>query len=457
MIGLVWVIEAVLLGCLLTVRWTDWRVLEPAWARWLLIFGAGAAGGIALTACLFALVGVAAGSPRAALALEIAGLAAAAWFAFRRLPAAAESTPAKPFPLRRTLWAALAAAGALATAGMAAAWQWNPQGNWDAWAIWNLRARFLAAGAGLAQRAWSPALGAVTHTEYPLLLSSFVARAWSYGHTMSAAVPAATSYVLFLALVALAVGGIAVLRGRALGLAAGLVLLASPALLREVPAQYADVPLACYFTAAVIFALLERPVPAGIFAGAAACTKDEGMLFLAVFLAATLALRRRALWGTVAGALPGALLELAFKVSLPKSGTSLAAVTLPGMGHRALDPARYGMIAASLAREFAGLGVGWYHPLLPLIALAIALKFGREHGRDLAFSGATAGALLLGYCGVYAVTGYDLAWQLQSSMGRLLVQVWPLAVLTAMLALRAPETWAVVTPAAKPKARRKAR
>ena len=64
---------------------------------------------------------------------------------------------------------------------MSGAWENNPQGNWDAWSIWNLRARFLAAGGIVAHRAWSPLLSS-THPEYPLLTSAFVARV-DYGHT----------------------------------------------------------------------------------------------------------------------------------------------------------------------------------------------------------------------------------------------------------------------------------
>ncbi len=89
------------------------------------------------------------------------------------------------------------------------------------------------------------------------------------------AVPAATSYIFFLSLIAMVGGGIMALRGMALGLAAALVLACTPALLREVPAQYADVPVACYMAGALVFVLLDRPWMAGALAGFAAWTKDE--------------------------------------------------------------------------------------------------------------------------------------------------------------------------------------
>jgi len=52
----------------------------------------------------------------------------------------------------------------------------TPHGAWDAWAIWNLRARFLA-GPGDAWRAAFDDALAWSHTDYPLLLPATVARA----------------------------------------------------------------------------------------------------------------------------------------------------------------------------------------------------------------------------------------------------------------------------------------
>ena len=87
--------------------------------------------------------------------------------------------------------------------------------------------------------------------------------------------------------------------------------------------------------------------------------------------------------------------------------------------------------------------------------LAIALRFERERRREAIFCSVIFAALLAGYFGVYILTRNDLAWQLQTSLGRLFVQVWPLFVLAALLALRAPEAAAIVTVRPQPKVRRK--
>ncbi|HUB34931.1 MAG TPA: hypothetical protein VMA31_17975 [Bryobacteraceae bacterium] len=445
MTGLAWVAEAVLLGCLLSWRWIGLSAIKPAWARVLLRAGAGAAGGMGLVSCLFFLLGVLAGSPAAAMVVELALLAWAALDLFRRRGSAPRmGVAAGRTPVLLAVSAVLVVA--IATGAIAAGWQFNPLGNWDAWAIWNLRARFLASGAGLASRAWSPALGQMTHPDYPMLVSALVGRCWAFSHSVSPIAPQAVGYAFFLALLALVGGGVAALRGPVLGLLAALVLAASPALVHEVPAQYADVPLACYFAGAAVFAMLDEPIAGGILAGFAAWTKDEGALFLVVFGAAILIFRRQAFSRAAAGAMPGIALLVVFKLGLAHANSSsLLASSLPGAAQRVTEGSRYGAILASFGRELAGLGVGWYHPVLPLAAAALALRFDRSRAREAAFAGVVALGLLAGYFGVYSVTSNDLAWQLQTSLGRLLVQVWPLLLLAAFACLRVPQL-AAATP-----------
>ena len=434
---------------------TDLTVVQAKGARLLLIFGAGAAGGIGLTSCLFFVCTVFLQRPRVSMVVELGALIGAAFLVYRRrttvVPPAQEVRSALVLPIALSLLLALG----VGTVAVTAAWDANPNGDWDAWAIWNLRARFLASDAGLAQRAWSPSLAATSHPAYPLLVSSFVGRDWAFSHSFSPTVPAATSYLFLLALIALAAGGVMAIRGPTFGLLAGLVLAASPSLLHEVPSQYADIPLACYFTGAIVFGLLDRPVLAGIFAGFAAWTKDEGLLFLIVALAAILVFRRRAVLAAIAGAAPIAVLVAYFKMALSSTAAPQLATNLTAATHQAADAGRYGTIAAAFAREFAGMGSGWYHPILPLIVLALALRFDREHWRDVAFCGAIAVALLLGFFGVYILTTNDLNWILQTSLTRILVQVWPALVLTGMLALRTPEATASQNQETPAKIRRK--
>lgn len=352
----------------------------------------------------------------------------------RQPPIQREPLPRFP-PL---LWIAFALALILVTSAMTAAWEANPQGNWDAWSIWNLRAKFLAAGSGLAARAWSPMLS-FTHSEYPLLLSGFVASCWSAAGSISDLAPIATSYLFFLALLATVTGGIAALRGTVPGLLAGLCLMGVPAVLTEVPSQYADVPLACFMAGAMLFALLERPAIAGVLAGFAAWTKDEGLLFLVILSAAMALLKRPGLLHFCYGAAPVAALVLIFKLAVARGTHSLMSdAAKSSLLVRLGDFSRLPLIASSMVREVFAWNVGWYHPLLPIAALALVLRFDRRQRRDSLFCCAIAGALLLGYFSVYMITPNDLKWQLQTSLTRLFVQLCPLVLIAVFIAMNAP-------------------
>jgi hypothetical protein len=441
--GILWILQAVLTGSLLAMRFARLSDIQPAWAGWSLIVGLGAAAGIGLSSCLFFLVGVLFGALAAAMSLELVILAAAGYLALNK-PWQAKP-PAPPAlgatrPWLPSLMAILLLVGILGTLGMTTAWRANPQGYWDGWAIWNLRARMLASGPGLAPRAWSPVLGAVTHSEYPLLLSAFVARCWVYSGSTTAAVPAATSYVFFLALLALVAGGIAALRGSTLGLLAALALAGAPPLLDQVPAQYSDVPLACYLAGATIFALLDRRIVAGLLAGLAAWTKDEGVLFLVLLVIAAALFQRRSVPRVLAGALPAVIFAALFKMSLAHGNPSWLTSSLPGAAARLQDPSRYRTILSAYGREFVDLITAGYHPIYPLVILALCFRFDARRWRDAAFCGTLFFAMLLGYFAVYAITVNDLRWHLATSLDRLLVQVWPLLVLAGFGAFREPES-----------------
>jgi hypothetical protein len=445
---------AVALGCAVVYRFGGLATLQPAWVAGMLVFGAGTAAGIGFTSCLFFLCRLAVPAvPRLSLFIEVVVLA---WLGYEivrnRVPPHEKDTSAG-FPFTLLLLTALLVAAAIAGSAMTDAWEANPQGNWDAWSIWNLRARFLAAEGSLPQRAWSPALS-WTHPEYPLLLSGFVARCWTYAGSTSEAAPIATAFLLFIALVAIVSGGFAAWRSNTLGLLLGLALLGTPTFLHEAISQYADIPLACYFAAATMFLLLDRPPLAGLFAGFAAWTKDEGALFLIVFLVAVAATRHSQLLRAATAAIPGAALMMIFKFALaPRAATFFG----QGIVQRLTEPGKVGEILSAFVHEFGAMAVGWYHPILPVIALAAALRFQRGRLGDLLLTAAIPLAMLAGCFGIFMITPFGVKWHLETSLYRLIAQVWPLALIAAFTALRTPESMAAEPAGAPSKARSKSR
>jgi hypothetical protein len=336
----------------------------------------------------------------------------------------------------------------------------NPQGGWDAFAIWNLRARFL-----LHTATWKFAVTPFpvgTHMEYPLLFSSVVARGWTYAGSPSPTMPIATAFVFAVGLVLLLVSTLVPARGTSAALLAGVVLLACPAFMTQAPAEYADVPLAFFFLAALALIVQGRTSRclslAGVFAGFAAWTKNEGAL-LVVALAAALFLSawRSAGWQSAArqagifllGALPGLLLVIWFKMALAPPDPLAGQMTV-GLGQKLFNGGRWLKVAGGF------LKLAWEVYLLPLALLAVNAGLLRLRPRqERSYAPLLAVLIVLaGYFAIFLVTKDDLDWLIATALDRLYMHVWPALVLAVFLLLRRPEDFAIVsTPAKAKKAR----
>jgi len=90
-----------------------------------------------------------------------------------------------------------------------------------------------------------------------------------------------------------------------------------------------------------------------------------------------------------------------FKASLASGNVSLLSTSLPGARHRIADIGRYSTISAAFGRELLNMATGWYHPILPLIALGVALKFDHERHREVAFCGHSRHSSAWLFWGIY--------------------------------------------------------
>src|ERR1700677_4426079 len=325
------ILLAWLIGFLLVQALDPVRNMQPRWAAVLFHAALGAGIGMGVTSVIFLLLDVSgAASPAAIFGIDIAVVGRLAWPCFRSRSRAVALSSSDATPGFRWTWLLALAFGivllisCIRVVQMAVA---VPAGEWDAWTLWNLRAKFLAGPSGAWRYALSPLLYG-THPDYPLLLSAFIARVWKAGGDMDSFAPVGTAFAFFASLIALLVSAVALLRGAASALLAGLVILSTTSLLIWAPSQYADIPLAFYYLGAITLIVLDAAATggsqkalflAGLCAGLAAWTKNEGIAFLVsvliVFLAFTWWQRRtgaamiRAGW-LLAGAVPGVLLAL---------------------------------------------------------------------------------------------------------------------------------------------------
>jgi hypothetical protein len=443
------ILSTVAAGCLILLSIAPIAGWKPRWAAWLLAVSLGAGLGIAIDSSLFFLL-LLLGVPGAAWALPYAVLLAAAavfWSfrAHRTARPAASLLPGLPeSPAFRWNWAlglAFAIGLLLVFGAFFASVEANPDGQWDAWSIWNLRAKYLAGPGPSWKYAVSPLLSE-THPDYPLLQSSFIAMLWKGSGASTPFAPIATALLFLATTLGLLVSALALLRSSSAAWLAGLVALANTSYLLQPATQYADVPLSFYYLAALVLVFLARAsgrpallTAAGLFASCAACTKNEGLAFLACVLVCypLAGWRSRGPRPTLAawlylllGALPGLLFSALFKLVLAPAADPLFAQKISQVLPKFADPSRYLQIAKALWDEALNLGIPQAHPLLLLAILMFALRFRVLPGEraELLFGGLALALVGGAYAAAYLASP-SLAWQLRTSLGRLCAQLWP--------------------------------
>lgn len=186
------------------------------------------------------------------------------------------------------------------------------------------------------------------------------------------------------------------------------------------------------------------PLLAGITAGLSAWTKNEGLLFLvAIVLAQFTAAASSRDWRVhtrqmlffSAGLLPVLLIILYFKLSLAPPNDLISSLGWRTTVGRILDFSRYSLITRVFLEEMVRFPV----LLLAFYLLCLGIPSNeqrRSEGTPLLW---VLGTMLLGYFLAYVTTPQNLSWHLDTSLRRLLLQLWPSAVFTFFLFVRTPE------------------
>ena len=391
------------------------------------------------------------------VALDAAVWAAAIGLAFlvRAEPAASRQADGDAAPAARILtWAAIAAFAAtslLAVTSFAATSRVFPHAGWDAWAIWNLRARFLFR-TGPAQ--WTDAFAdqlSYSHPDYPLLLPLSVSRAWTFLGEETVLVPVFIAAIFASATVAAAALSVGRARTPAHGLMTAAAILASPTFLKWAPSQCADVPLGCYILASFLMlgraTVSDRPLwwlLAGISAGLAAWTKNEGLVFMLLFLSVCTAwrlrtpgqARARSLAWLVAGSAIAIAALVVFKWRFSPTSDIEKAFSIPAALTLVTDVDRIRFVVGAIARE-VWLGGGTTIGVLPVLCVCVLAAGLRPPGAAAA-AGLVSMVLLVGIYAVYYIVtpSHDLAWYVSTSVDRLVLHAFPTFVWGLMMSAR---------------------
>lgn len=456
------------------------RWLFPQPLRWslhnILLFSLAAGTGAGIASCIYFLALLLAGPSLAVLASATGAFVAIALllgFLARRPGTVFEVAEGPPVP--RYLILVFAGAVALALIMFLGAVIYNPHGDEAAWSIFNLRARFLFRAGDAWRIAFSPDL-AWSQLDYPLLVPSLVAMCWKIAGGESTSAAIGVAFLFAVGTAGILIATLAVLRGKLQALLAGTLLLATASFVALAASLYGDIPLSFYIVSALALLCLQDRFPsdprfsilAGLMAGFAAWSRNEGLIFVvALLIARSFALARS---HRRAAILPELLRLLA--------GTAAPLAVVLVFKTRVAPPSPYFSVPGSVLLKHAADAGRWITliegvvialftfgrfliPIVLVLALyAYLVRFrpeclGRD-SRDRASLITIAVALPI-TLGVQLLIDllYDanLPLEIGTSGERIIMQLWPAAVLAFFAAANSPQLEALKPAARKAKAR----
>ena len=267
----------------------------------------------------------------------------------------------------------------------------RPYGSgWDSFAIWNLHARFLFRGGINWRDGFSPLIP-WSHPDYPLLLPAAIAHFWTVhgprNHRSSDSRSGSSSHSVRWDYYS---PGSTFSLSRTSALLGAMCLLSTPFFIDLGTWQYADVPLSFFILATLVLLHLHDRLAnagvesrstralAGLAAGFAAWTKNEGVLFLLAVLLARMWLTSRQSSPVRRPISQMAPMLLAVAPIFALIAFFKRAVAPPGdlfsdpatMLHKLGDPSRYWAVLKWYGRELVRFGEWWSIPL-PIVMLVL--------------------------------------------------------------------------------------
>jgi len=319
----------------------------------------------------------------------------------------------------------------------------QPHGDWDAWSIWNLRARFIYSG-----NEWKNGFSGEilwSHPDYPLLLPVLIARIWGIIGNRSVIIPSIIGLIYSLSIVSILVIVLYQFQDLMQSLLAGMFGI-SIVYLGLGFKQYADLPLTFYILGAnIVLFLCDILNPkrqslftlAGFLVGATFYTKNEGWAFfigmiisrLVLYLLESrdiLSILKENLFFLV-GLFPVLLTALYFKVELAPSNDLIGNMNFVVIREKILDFDRYILILNALKDQFLSYGslLVALFPLLIFYVLIMGVSFPIAFQKGLISLIVRICGLLLVYFMVYILTYQDLSWHLKTSIQRLVTHLAP--------------------------------
>ncbi len=329
-----------------------------------------------------------------------------------------------------------------------------PHGQWDAWNVWNLRPRFIVR-TGELHTSLSRDLADIHCTDYPMLIPSIIGRGWTIIGYEATWVSFCVSFMFFYSLVGVVIFSIKRFRGFNQGLLCGAALLISPEIIIHSANQYADLPLGYFITCAFSFLLLydsegcrEFLFLSAFCAGLAAWTKNEGIVFAALFFFCRTGFiffkdKKRIITeikSLLLALLPFTIFILWFKIFSRNPNMFLKLLDWNVILERVSNVNRYILIIYEMVKEIIRILPSYNFPVLLLLYLILnGSDRIAEKIRPAYFSLLITLLLMLTvYFLSFLIIFQHLRMQIRIAFIRMLFQIWPSFLILFFLYLKKP-------------------
>jgi len=331
----------------------------------------------------------------------------------------------------------------------------NPHGIFDAWTGWNYRARWMFRG----DDQWMFAFARVSmgdSPDYPLLITGSIYRMWKILGNDYVAVPILLATLFTFGSILMIFFSIAELRGKNQGYLAAMFMFISTQFFNVGSYQYGDVPLAFFILSTIILMSLQDHYPrqsyriaflTGLAVSCAAWTKNEGLLFLVlVGLVRFISQPGKPKWSRLVKEFLSFTSGLAFvvatliffKLKYAPANDLISHDNLEKLGAYLFDADRYMLVLTAILKKIFTFneGIVWLMILYLVISGFDKSRFPDKRILSYLF---LMFLMVCGYFFSYLISPHDVAWQIGSSIRRLVVQLWPSWVFLFFYCVRGPE------------------
>jgi hypothetical protein len=306
-------------------------------------------------------------------------------------------------------------------------------GDWDAWAIWTLHAKFL-----FYPEFWSNMFTtklATTHPDYPLMLPSIIAFLWRGIGFITPLIPVIVAHLTGLMIPVLVFFALKK-SGYLLAILSLILFTVDTKFIHIWGSQYADTLLSLFILSTIVlYKVVNTRSDAsqtllGLIAASSTWIKNEGLLFFLIFSCAYVCLRFKhpsIILRYIAGAVIPLVILLHFKLTFAPANDLIHSDRGSDILQFIATPDRYLLII----RYFFVTSIQYYWIILVLFAIIVLRKI--PFLRTLPFI--VFSLMLAGYFMIYLTTPNDLDWHLGASIDRLFHHIYPACLYILLLKL----------------------